>query len=221
MPRASARPVSTAGSTPAPPAVGAATMTPIAAFTSCTASARARMSRNGVPASGPAGPVRSLAASPPTSPDAEIEIAGHPPLHRAAHHVERALKRGANVLDGAALVLRLGLEREARERDALLLRVADGVGERRGTSGADLVEAERPAHPGQRANLVAHALRPGTSSISMTMNASPPRCFRVRRSVAMLMLVLGEDRRDARRRSPSRPRRRARWCDSCPVTSTG
>ena len=50
-----ASPVSTAGRTPAPPAVGAATMTPMAAFTSWTASARARMSRNGVrPADRPA-----------------------------------------------------------------------------------------------------------------------------------------------------------------------
>ena len=69
--RRCAMPVSTAGSTPAPPAVGAATMTPIAAFTSCTASARASTSRKSVPASGPGGPARSFSASPPTSPDAE------------------------------------------------------------------------------------------------------------------------------------------------------
>ena len=57
----------------------------------------ARMSRNGVPASGPAGPVRSFAASPPTSPDAEYEVAGHSLLDRAAHDVERAARARARM----------------------------------------------------------------------------------------------------------------------------
>ena len=70
--------VNTAGNTPAPPAVGAATMTPIAALTSCTANARVSTSRNGVPASGPAGPVRSLAASPPTNPELDRIVPVNP-----------------------------------------------------------------------------------------------------------------------------------------------
>ena len=97
IPFAAASPVSTAGSTPAPPAVGAATMTPIAAFTSCTASARASTSRKGVPASGPAGPVdqlRRIAADEPRRRFADPRPAL---LDRALHDVERAAQHVADL----------------------------------------------------------------------------------------------------------------------------
>ena len=107
--------MSTAGNTPAPPAVGAATITPIAAFTSCTASARASTSRNGVPPTGALGrAVTSFAASPPTSPDADLKVAGQSLLDRALHDVQRAPQHVANLLDRPALIVGLGLERQLR-----------------------------------------------------------------------------------------------------------
>ena len=86
--RASARPVSTAGSTPAPPAVGAATMTPIAALTSCTASARASTSRNGPPATG-----ASDAPVHPTKAFADIVVSGEEPLDNSTNAVIAAMNR--------------------------------------------------------------------------------------------------------------------------------
>ena len=57
-------------------------MTPIAAFTSCTASARARMSRNGVPASGPGGPLTQLRGVAADETGRRLEIADQPLLRR-------------------------------------------------------------------------------------------------------------------------------------------
>ena len=57
-----------------------------------------------------------------------------PSLDRAAHDVERAPQRGADLLDRSALIPRLGLERDLRERDLPCCSgVADGVGEGAGT----------------------------------------------------------------------------------------
>ena len=95
--RAAASPVSTAGSTPAPPAVGAATITPIAAFTSWTASARASTSRKGVPESGPGRAVVQLRGVAADESARGMQVAGHPLVDRAAHDGERAGERVADL----------------------------------------------------------------------------------------------------------------------------
>ena len=197
-----ARPVSTAGSTPAPPAVGAATITPIAAFTSCTASARASTSRNSVPASGPArtGDELGRVAAHEAGRRAQIARRARAPPRRAS---PSSARRSASRISstGRPWSLRLELERESREREARALR-------RRGwrrrasctCSAAHLVERGAPSAPSRARDRVARAASPGGSSHSMTMNASPPRSFRVRRSVAMLTCCSARIAGDARDR---------------------
>src|SRR5262249_52142808 len=114
------------------------------------------------------------------------EIAGHAAIHCATHHDERALERGADLLHGTPLILRFRLERELRERHALLLGVANGVGE--GAIHQALTLSRRNAQRTHgSARISSRTPSPGMSSTSITMNASPPRCFRVSRRFAMLI----------------------------------
>jgi hypothetical protein len=130
-----------------------------------------------------------------------VKVADHATVDGATHHGECTEKRGADVVHGTPLILRLGLERESREGDSPAAPRRGSRRRGRDTSAADLVEPERPAYPGQRANLVAQG-SPGASSTSMTMNASPPRSFRVRRRFAMLISCSARIGRDGGDRSP-------------------
>ena len=93
MPRASARPVSTAQQASAP-AVGAATMTPSPVHLLHGERAR-RMSRNGVPANGPVDQwqLRRVA---PTSPGADLRSRSTL-RHRSLHDLERSPKAQARM----------------------------------------------------------------------------------------------------------------------------
>src|SRR6185312_12300659 len=153
MPRASARPVRTAGSTPAPPAVGAATMTPMAAFTSCTANARARISWNAVLASGPSWLARTLAASPPTRPEAECRS---PSMPRAtAPRMTRSARASAARMSSRsrpwsfASASSVMSDRDARRDSAAWIASAS---ERNIALGPDFLECADPADPVERAD---------------------------------------------------------------------
>ena len=183
--RSRARPVSTAGSTPAPPAVGAATITPIAAFTSCTASARASTSLNSVFDSGPACDFATSSASPPTRPDAERRSPSRP--RSTAPRITSSARRSAlaNVGDGSSLILALERERGLRERAVHSLPRRESP--RRATCtrlSPRPCRARAPTCTHSRSPIASRAASPGGSSHSITMNASPPRSFRVRRIVA-------------------------------------
>src|SRR5450759_552483 len=151
-------PVSTAGSTPAPPAVGAATMTPIAAFTSCTASARINTSRKSVPARGPGGPFFNLAASPPTSPDAEnrsptspfpiasrMMCSARPSWDRMSATVRPESSDSARRAIADSVICSASAAAIAAARD----RYMDYP-----TSGGNFVERDDPFHPGKPGDVV-------------------------------------------------------------------
>ena len=150
-------PVSTAGSTPAPPAVGAATITPMAAFTSCTASARISTSRNSVPLKGPSGPDISFAASPPTRPDAERRSGFSPSviaprmITSARDNCARmsAIDRPPSADSASSATVDSETPRDSASRmaSARLLYMSGR---------SHFVEPEGPAHPRQRANRIAH-----------------------------------------------------------------
>ena len=103
---------------------------------------------------------------------------------------ERAPQRVANLLDRAALILGLGLERQLRERDAAAPRRRERLRRVSDTCVfevyAEPCRAGTPSAPTAARGCGRARLRRDTRRSSMTMNASPPRFFRVSRSVAML-----------------------------------
>ena len=52
-----------------------------------------------------------------------MQVARHPLLDGAAHHVQRARERGADVGDGTGLIAGFSLESENAEGFALLFRI--------------------------------------------------------------------------------------------------
>ena len=92
--------------------------------------ARQDVAKRRVRRADPPGRATSLAASPPTSPDADLRSPTRPCSTAPCITCSARAQRIANLGDRTALVLGLGLERELRQRDPRGFGVADGFGER-------------------------------------------------------------------------------------------
>ena len=116
-----------------------------------------------------------------------VQITSQTTRHRSTHDRERAPQCIADLADRATLIPRLGLEGDLGERLTIGFRVADGVSESVVHRYAPTLSNRNAQRTHGSVRMSARTFSSGCSSTSITMNASPPRCFRVRRRVAMLM----------------------------------